>query len=49
MFDVDFAPAVMFGWIVVTLVVPAIYGLTLVDKHWKKNKAAASAADDAFN
>lgn len=49
MFDVDFAPAVMFGWIIVTLVVPAIYGLTGVDRYWKEHKAKSSAADDAFN
>jgi hypothetical protein len=49
MFDVDYAPAVMFGWICMVLIVPALYGVFLVDKYWKKNKAEASSADDAFN
>jgi hypothetical protein len=47
MIDVDYAPAVFFGIIVFVFLAPAIYGMTLVDKFWKKHKEEAS--EDVFN
>ena len=49
MFDVDYAPAVFAGIIGVVFVLPALYGMFLVDAFWKKNKESASTDDDAFN
>lgn len=49
MINLDYAPAVFAGLIVLVFVAPALYGLTLVDAFWKKNKESASAGDDAFN
>lgn len=50
MIDVDYAPAVMAAWIILVLVAPAIYGLFVVDKYWKKNKEDQALKDDnVFN
>lgn len=52
MIDIDYAPAVFAGWIIMVLVLPALYGMFFVDAYWKKNKeeAAASAeqGEDVF-
>lgn len=49
MINLDYAPAVFAGIILIVLLVPALYGLTLVDAFWKKNKETSAAGDDAFN
>ena len=50
MFDVDYAPAVFAGWILMVLICPTIYGLFFVDKYWKKNKEDQSLKDsNVFN
>jgi hypothetical protein len=47
MFDVDYAPAVFAGIIFCVFLFPALYGIFLVDKHWKRHQNEKS--DDAFN
>ncbi len=47
MIDVDYAPAVFFGMICITIFFPALYGLTLVDKFWKEDQS--HAGEDVFN
>ena len=49
MINLDYAPAVFAGIILIVILVPALYGLTLVDAFWKKNKETSTAGDDAFN
>ena len=48
MFDVDYAPAVFAGIIVLVFILPAIYGIFFVDKYkyWEKK---GDKAEDAFN
>jgi len=48
MFDVDYAPAVFAGIIVCVFILPALYGMLLVDKYYKQHQAE-SKSDDAFN
>lgn len=49
MVNFDYAPAVFAGIIIFVLVAPALYGILLVDKFWKKNQQDKSAGGDAFN
>ncbi|KAF0190653.1 MAG: hypothetical protein FD165_2555 [Gammaproteobacteria bacterium] len=50
MIDIDYAPAVFAMWIIMVLVCPAIYGLFVVDKYWKKNKEdQAQKNSNVFN
>ena len=49
MINLDYAPSVFAGIILLVLIAPAVYGLTLVDAFWKKNKESTSTGDDAFN
>lgn len=49
MLDIDYAPAVFAVIIGIVFVVPALYGMFLVDAFWKKNKESSSAGEDAFN
>lgn len=48
MLDIDYAPGVFAVIIGFVFVLPALYGLLLVDKHWKKHKEAVGE-EDAFN
>lgn len=47
MFDVDYAPAVFAGIIFWVFLLPALYGIFLVDKHWKRHQEEKS--EDSFN
>lgn len=44
MIDIDYAPGVFAFWIVFVFVLPALYGMFLVDAFWKKNKEQAARA-----
>lgn len=48
MIDLDFGPGVMAMWIALVFIAPAIYGMTLVDAHWKRHQEEGDG-DDAFN
>lgn len=49
MLDIDYAPAVMALWIGVVLVLPALYGIFMVDAFWRKNKEqGGSEGEDVF-
>lgn len=48
MLDIDYAPAVFAVIIGIVFVVPALYGMFLVDAFWKKNKESGPS-EDAFN
>jgi hypothetical protein len=48
MLDIDYPPAVFAVIIGCVFLLPALYGMLLVDAFWKKNKDAGSG-DDAFN
>lgn len=49
MIDIDYAPAVFAGWILMVLILPALYGMFLVDAFWKKNKEqGGSQGEDVF-
>ena len=47
MFDVDYAPGVFAGIICFVFILPALYGIFVVDKYKKWEKKGES--DDAFN
>jgi len=49
MIDIDYAPAVFAMWIIMVLVLPALYGMFLVDAYWKKNKEqVGDQGEDVF-
>lgn len=49
MIDIDYAPAVMAAIITLVLLLPALYGLFLVDAYWKKNKEEGKGkGEDVF-
>ena len=47
MIDVDYAPGVFAVVIGFVLLLPALYGMLLVDKYWKKHQSEKK--EDAFN
>jgi len=47
MIDVDYAPGVFAGIIVVVFILPALYGIFFVDKYWKKHQVEKK--EDVFN
>ena len=49
MINLDYAPAVFASLIILVLVAPALYGMLLVDKYWKKNQQDKGTNDDVFN
>lgn len=48
MIDLDFGPGVFMLWIAVVFIAPTLYGIFLVDAHWKKHQSE-TAKDDVFN
>ncbi len=48
MINLDYAPAVFASIILIVLIAPALYGILLVDKFWKKNQQDKTS-DDVFN
>jgi hypothetical protein len=47
MFDVDYAPGVFAGIIFWVFILPALYGMFVVDKYWKKHQEEKK--EDVFN
>jgi len=48
MLDLDYGPGVFTMEILIAAGFPILYGLFLVDAHWKKHQAEDSS-DDVFN
>lgn len=49
MIDYDYAPGVFAGMIVFAIVCPTLYGIFLVDAHWKRHSEEVGNDDDVFN
>jgi hypothetical protein len=48
MIDLDYGPGVMMLWIAVVFALPTLYGMFIVDAHWRKHQQEGSK-DDVFN
>lgn len=45
MIDIDYGPGVLLAIILVVFILPACYGIFLVDRFWRKHQQEAAGAD----